>query len=87
MTREPSSGGSHPPAATTATGAVNVPLSVCTTAPSPAGAASRRVTGVSKRTSAPRPAARRSIAAIARSGSTTPESAWNMTGPVPAKEK
>jgi len=41
-------------AATTMTGAVNVPLSVCATAPPP-GAAASRVTGVANRTSAPRP--------------------------------
>ena len=54
-------------------------------APSPPGVGASRVTGVPIRTSAPA-AARRSIAAIASSGSSTPASAWNMTWPPPSNE-
>ena len=82
-----SSGAIHAPAATAITGAVKVPLSVCATAPSPAGVASSRVTGVPNLMSAPLAAASLSMAAIALSGSRTPASAWYITWPAPVKSK
>ncbi len=62
-----------------ATGAVTGPFAVATVTLSPLTLT--RSAGAPKRTSAPRAWASRSIAAIARSGSSTPAAAWYMTEP------
>jgi hypothetical protein len=70
----PRSGPAHAPAAMTTTGAVSVPPGVWTRADEPSADAVSLSTGVSNRTRVPCLVARRSIAVIADSGSSTPAS-------------